>query len=53
MKTIQPDPSSWMGYVQRVKELVDRELTNKDYKKMMYGYINNTPIKDIIKQLEE
>lgn len=53
MKTHIPDPSSWMGYISRVKEKVGRQLSEKEYSILMQSYIHSVSVEDVVKQLEE
>lgn len=52
MKEHTPHPSSWMGYISQVKEIVNRELSEKEYKILMQSYITSVSVEDVIKKLE-
>lgn len=47
-----PHPSSWMGYVSQVKEIVNRQLSEKEYSLLMNGYINSVSVEQIVIKLE-
>lgn len=48
-----PHPSSWMGYISQVKDIVNRELSEKEYKILMQSYITSVSVEDVVKKLEE
>lgn len=48
-----PHPSSWMGYISQVKEIVNRQLSEKEYSILMNGYINSVSVEEMVIKLEE
>lgn len=53
MKSHTPHPSSWMGYISQVKEIVNRQLSEKEYSILMNGYINSVSVEEMVIKLEE
>lgn len=53
MKTHTPHPSSWMGYISQVKEIINRQLSEKEYSILMNGYINSFSVEQMVIKLEE
>lgn len=53
MKTHTPHPSSWVGYISQVKDIVNRELTENEYKILMNGYINSVSAEEMVIKLKE
>lgn len=51
MKTTLPTQNGWTAFVQSVKELVpDKELSKKDYSKMMGWYITGKSAEKYVKE---
>ncbi len=53
MKTHTPGKSSWMGYISQVKEKIGRDLSENEYKILMYRYLHSVCVNDVVKKLEE
>jgi hypothetical protein len=53
MKTYSYGIDCWQGYVNKVKELIERDLTPKEYPALMQMYINSVSTEDAVKKLNK
>jgi hypothetical protein len=53
MKEHKPDENSWVSYLNKVKEKLDKVLEKEDYSTCMTCYINSVSVENCINKLGE
>ena len=53
VKEFQYTADSWVVYVKKVKEIMQRELTDNEYKIMMNNYVLGRPAENSVEEISK